>query len=62
MSGAALGWVVVLALTGVPLAVVTVRTHLRRRGIWTAGKNNDRHRGGGGGAGCGGGGGCGGGN
>jgi hypothetical protein len=60
MTGAGLGWVVVLALAGVPLLVVTVASQLRKRGIWTAGKDNNEHRGGGGGGG-GSGGGCGGG-
>jgi hypothetical protein len=51
--------VVVLALAGVPLLVVTLASQLRKRGIWTAGKDNNEHRGGGGsGSGCGGGGGC----
>ena len=57
MTGAGLGWVVVLALAGVPLLVVTVASQLRKRGIWTASNDNNEHRGGGGsGSGCGGGG------
>jgi hypothetical protein len=50
MSDATLGWVVVLALGGVPIVVAIVGSHLSRRGIWAAGKDNDGHRGSGGGA------------
>jgi hypothetical protein len=56
MSGAAVGWVVILALVAVPLVVVTVGSRLKKRGIWAAGKDNDRR--GGGGGGCSAGGGC----
>jgi hypothetical protein len=63
MTGAAVGWVVIVALVAVPIVLATVKSRLRKRGIWTAGKDDDR-RGGGGGGGCSGGscgGGCGGG-
>jgi hypothetical protein len=57
MTGAAVGWVVILAFVALPLVWVTVVSRLKKRGIWAAGKGNDR-RGGGGGGGCGAGGGC----
>jgi hypothetical protein len=56
MTGAAVGWVVILAFVAVPLVWVTVVSRLKKRGIWAAGKENDRR--GGGGGGCGAGGGC----
>ncbi len=47
MTGAGQGWVVVLALAGVPFLVVTVASQLRKRGIWNAGKDSNEYRGGG---------------
>jgi hypothetical protein len=47
MTDAAVGWVVILALVAVPVVWVTVVSRLKKRGIWAAGKDNDRRGGGG---------------